>query len=435
MSLSTSEVNKLLPFQSDAVNAALLKKKMLINLPAGSGKTRVALEVAVQSDCKRVLVVCPAFLRLNWLYELKKWFPGVVLPDRILSKADAILASKRETTFSIVGYSFFQKKGNAEYLAKQLWDLVICDESHYLRKWESRRCKDVVLKIAKLAPRLLFLSATPLVSSAADLHPTFAVMEPGKWGKFYQFRERYCDRVRDIWTPGGWRYFGINPKHSSELKWKARKFVFTARKSEILKQLPEKRIIDVPLSVGKFKDFGDSVLTMLDKIIDGEGENDEIKTERERIGRAKVKSVLELIETFPKNVPVVIFAWHRSVVNTLFEKLYESNYKVKIIIGGMSEAERMSRIIQFTKGGFSKLVVSIAAGGLGLNLQRASIAVFAELPYSYAEFEQCSDRVHRIGSTKRVRIYKTVAVNSIDEHINSLIETKRLASEEAGVAT
>lgn len=427
---------ELLPFQSAAISTALLKKKMLINLPAGSGKTRIALEVAVQSRCDRILIVCPAFLRLNWSYEIKKWFPHRWSMFKLIAKLqDAKECRLYGGVFAVVGYSFFQKKGNAEYLAKQLWDLVICDESHYLRKWESQRCKGVVLKIAKPAPRLLFLSATPLVSSAADLHPTFAVMEPGKWGKFYQFRERYCEKVRDIFVPCGYRYFGINPKHSSELKWKARKFVFTARKSEILKQLPEKRIIDVPLSVGKFKDFGDSVLTMLDKIIDGEGENDEIKTERERIGRAKVKSVLELIETFPKNVPVVIFAWHRSVVNTLFEKLYESNYKVKIIIGGMSEAERMSRIIQFTKGGFSKLVVSIAAGGLGLNLQRASIAVFAELPYSYAEFEQCSDRVHRIGSTKRVRIYKTVAVNSIDEHINGIIETKRLASEEAGVAT
>lgn len=408
---------------------------MLINLPAGSGKSLIGLEVAIQADCKRVLIVCPAFLKLNWRYELKKWYPQKWLHTVVINNshtADGLKNSER--VFAIVGYPFFQKAGNAVFLASQKWDLIICDESHMLRKWGAIRCKEILFYLLKNRERILFLSATPLVSSAADLHPTYSVLQPGKWGKFGQFCNRYCDTVRDHFAPQGFRYVGIHPINGAELKARSKEFVFSAKKSEILSQLPSKRIVDVPLDLGKkFKKF-QSIKELLHSIIDGSIEDDEIKTERERIGKEKIKSVLDLLETFPADEPVIIFAWHRSVVEALACEIVKTE-KVAFLMGGMPESQRMAAVIDFTEGKINKLVVSIAAGGLGLNLQRASIAVFAELPYSHAEFEQASDRVHRLGSEKPVTIYKLIAVDSIDENINETMEGKRVSAEVAGVAT
>lgn len=434
---------KLLPFQLEAVSKAKTVKRMLINLPAGSGKTLVALNVAKENNCKRVLVVCPAFLKLNWQYELMKWYPEVWEPCIINTVKDTTkLLGDR--TFAIVGYSFFQTwkpKGNkskdvksTELISDKAWDLVICDESHYLRRWEANRCKEVILKVCKGRDRLLFLTATPLVSSAADLHPTASIMQPGEWKRFWEFQMRYCDRARDVFVPGGWRYFGVNPKYKLELKERLKAFTYSAKKERVLAELPPKRIIELPVHVGKCRKF-ESVEAMLSRIIESGIEEETVKTERESIGKKKIKHVLELLETFEPDEPVVIFAWHRSVVQELTTELSDAKEKVAMILGGMNETNRMEKVIDFTEGRINKLVVSIAAGGLGLNLQRASIGVFAELPYSHAEFMQASDRIHRIGSVKKVRIYKLIGVNSLDEHINKIMESKHAAAEEVGVCT
>jgi len=442
-------ISNRLPFQVGAKNTAIHKKKMLIKLPAGTGKTVIALDVAAETQCARVLVICPAFLKLNWMYELRKWYPDHWRTLVIESGEDAIAAKVHPNLFAVVGYPFFEeglpkrgrkKKTDAlkikrkkamQLLSQQEWDIVICDESHYLRKWESGRTRNVILKVARTRKRLLFLTATPLVTSAADLHPTYAVMQPGKWGSYADFKEKFCVKVPDVFDPSGFKYIGTNPANAGELKKRARDFVFSAKKKDVLKQLPEKRVITVPLNLGEFKKF-ENVAEMLDRL-GTEDEEEEVKTERERIGKAKIESVLELLETIPAKEQVVIFAHHRSVVKAITFKLKAEGHKTRAILGGMTEAKRMARVIAFTEGRIDRLVVSMAAGGLGLNLQTASIAVFAELPYSYAEFEQCSDRVHRIGSKKKVRIYKLVAVNSMDEDISRLIDTKEQATIAAGL--
>lgn len=426
-----------LDFQLKARNFCVAVMRSLLNLPAGSGKSLIALAAAQSIKAERVLVVCPPFLRINWIFEYKKWYPMLcwILATVIKTAADVERVREQESVLGIVGYSFFEKKDKAKALIKQDWDLIICDESQSLRKWESTRCKEVIRKLCKGKERLIFLSATPLVTSAADLHPTFSVMQPGQWGTNGAFKEMYCQQEYDHFAYNKKRYFGI--KNADRLKKKAKSFVYTAKKSVILSQLPSKQIIDLPVDVGRFKQFeSEDIEEYLDFLADeNSGEDTEIKTERERIGLAKVSSVLDLLDTIPKSEPVVIFAWHRKVLHALYAGIKERGFKPRVIIGGMSEAKRMQKVSDFIQGKFKRLIVSISAGGLGINLQKASIGIFGELPYSYADFSQCCDRIHRIGSKKAVRIYKIIAVGSLDEHINSMMIQKENAAEAAGVLT
>lgn len=440
----------LLPFQKGAVNFGLHTKKIALYLPAGAGKTLVALATAEAAKVKPVLIICPVFLRLHWMWEIQKWFPKSSVS--ILRGRDSVPFYKgRQPDFTIVGYTFFEsdgirnRKGKKEkknaskilnhvrLLALIPWKMVICDESQYLRRWESERCRQVVLHTCRKRERLIFMTATPLVTSAADLHPTFSIMQPGKWGSYSDFREEFAGKKPDVFSPNGVKYIGIEEGKGTELKKRGRDFIFTAKKKDILKQLPPVRVIDMPIDVGGGVEF-DNLMDMIDSIVDtGDDEGfDEVKTERERIGLLKMPDALELVDTFPKeDEAVVIFAWHQSVVKGLAEKL-----ECPMIIGGMSEKKRMQVVSDFKEGKTKRLVVSIEAGGTGLDgLQVASIAVFVELPYSWSAFEQACYRVHRIGSKKAVRIFKMIAIDTIDASINKAIETKRDAAEDAGVLT
>lgn len=414
----------LLKFQREAIAFYKEKRRVLINLPAGSGKSRIALECCSESGPS--LILCPTFLSLNWNAEILKWFPSASIEFGFAECAD----------FVIVGYSKFQSKKDWKKWGKPLmsvdWATIICDESQYLRRWEAERTKQILLKgIARGRRNIIFMTATPIVTSAADLHPIYSTCQPGKWESYGDFKEKFCDKEQDVFSTQGFKYVGTNEENAAELRKRRNNFVFHRKKSVVLAQLPDKRTISVPLDIGGGEHFED-ISDYIDRISedDATDDNDEIKTERERIGVEKIPHIIEFLDTLPADEQVVIFAHHRRVIKDLSRIL-----DCPMIIGGMDNEKRHRLVVGFQKKKFNRFVVSISAGGLGLNLQCASIAIFAEEPYSDAEFEQCSDRVHRLGSKKRVTIYDLYAVDTMDEDIRRHRKLKRKAAKLAGVKT
>src|SRR6476620_8340437 len=108
-----------LPFQLEAVDFCKKAKRTLVNLPAGAGKSLIALETV--KDLDRVLIVCPGFLRLNWWYEMQKWFPSNWHIETILySKEDALeILVVQSAVFAIAGYEYFQKSEHCKLIGRQ----------------------------------------------------------------------------------------------------------------------------------------------------------------------------------------------------------------------------------------------------------------------------------------------------------------------------
>lgn len=433
-----SDTIPFLPFQKECHDLAVDAKRYMINTPAGSGKSLISLAVAQTAKVSRLLVIPPAFLRINWAYEIDKWLPNE-WKDIFIVKTfeDVVKSTHLKSTACIVGYSFFQtqKPRVIKLLSRQRWDMVILDESQYLRIWTAKRTQNVILKTCRGRDRILCLSATPLVTSAADLHPTYSILKPGYFGTFGKFARRYCNIVSDHYSETGIRYVGIDREHAKELRQRSRSFIYSKKKSEILKELPPKQIIDVPLDIGGGKIKDENVKEMIYRMVHEKEEESEIKTERERVGLKKVKEILDFIETIPRNEPLVIFAYHRKVIKELYTGVKNLGFKPRVILGGMSEKKRMKKVKDFQDGKFKRFIVSISAGSKGLNLQVARYGICAELPYSWEEFSQCSDRIHRIGSTKRVIFYKMVAIDTIDTHFNKMISDKKGYAAYAGVLT
>ncbi|MBU2836554.1 DEAD/DEAH box helicase family protein [Acidithiobacillus thiooxidans] len=177
------------PYQAAGVEfiSTHAKNKAYIGDEMGLGKTITALAYAHQEQAYPALVVCPAVVVGNWKREAETWLPEnktvqVIKKgtDRIDPKADIVVAS-----YALAGKVAKDKR----------FELVICDEAHYLKNYQAKRTKEVVA-IAKAAPRRLMLSGTPVTNKPRDLFSQLEVLDitgsGNPMGNFFRFAERYC---------------------------------------------------------------------------------------------------------------------------------------------------------------------------------------------------------------------------------------------------
>lgn len=384
-------------YQEDSLNFILQRDRTLLADDTGLGKTLICIEAAKRLKLRRVLVICPAFLRENWRREVEKW-------------------KATHMEWDIVSYEGASKMDPP----KGMYDLMICDEAHYLKNWSANRTKNILLNIAPRIPKAIFSTATPYMRSAADLHPLFSVCEPGKWGKFGAFCDRYCLQVPDPYSPRKFRYVGFRKSTVEEVKRASSRFMIRHKKSDVLTELPEKIISMVPLEVdtSSLEDCNippEEVFKLLAAHIEPAGR---LSTAMRAIGLLKVPAVVEWAQNLGEQA--VIFAWHRDVLHELSDRLSDT----AMLIGDMPEKERYDVIDDFQAGKTKILLASIAAAGVGINLTAARIAAFIELPWNPASIKQCEDRLHRMGQLNAVNVYRFYAENTIDKYVLSTLSSK-----------
>ena len=405
---------KLYPFQVEAIKFLYRTKKALLALDMGLGKTCCCIKTAALVQAKKVLVVCPAFLIENWKREITKW------------------NREKGIDWKIVSYNFCADDNKLKELGNN-YDMLICDEAHYLRKWSAKRTKNIILKLALKIPRVIFATASPYITSAQDFHPIYSACQPGRWGKLKDFSEKFCLKKFNPWRgfKGSIDYVGVNPVNAQELKDRAKAFCAVLTKEEVLPDLPDKVVTEVPIQVAselQLESLGFSRSEASDMLLSGTL-TDELAANRRKLGLTKVSAAVEFSQNVG-NAQVVFFVWHRDVGQILRREINNYvPYAAQLIVGGMTNNERDSIIEHFSRGEVQFLIASIGACGVGVNLHAASIACFVEFPWSAAELEQCEDRLHRIGQKNCVNIYHLVAQNTLDDLSLDIISRKRSGAE------
>jgi SNF2 family DNA or RNA helicase len=381
----------------------------------GSGKTIQAIGVANLLDFKKILVVCPASLRLNWARELEKWHvhnPGISI---VLNGKIKI----QKNTSVVISYELAKKTKNLKF------DLIIVDETHYLKNHGTQRTKTVLGSVN--SPGLIhgaptiFLSGTPipngrpnelwplLYQSAPDI-----ISEMGLWS----FMKYFCELWGDEYSI---KTVGI--KHEKELYTRLRGSGFMLRrlKKDILKQLPPKRykMVTFPLNadtykvIEKEKDF-DS----LEIIKHGVPVGTALPEIRREMGVAKtpqaVSYISDMLEGGVKKI--VIFAYHQDVNELLFNQL--KKYDAVKVTGKTSTINRQKYVDRFQNDDNCRVFVgNLQAAGTGFTLTAAHNVVFVEPSWVPGENDQCADRCHRIGQDHKVLIHYLVVEKSLDADI------------------
>jgi SWI/SNF-related matrix-associated actin-dependent regulator 1 of chromatin subfamily A len=428
------------PFQLEGIRFALDHPGTLLADEQGVGKTIQAIGlINVDSTLHKILVVCPASMRLIWKRELEKWLVrplsiGVVgvdptEPERLFHQSDIL----------IINYDRLHRARKT--LESIPYDLAILDECHFARSPQTKRTKAAT---GIKARRKLALSGTPILNRPIELLPVLSWLDPGQWppNTWHQYALRYCGA---FWDGFAWDSSGAT--NLKELANRLRSTIMIRRtKAEVLPELPPKLRTIIELSpTTEMRALVERELDAFKKIIGSRNGDpfgvgardlkvnydaidwDNLSIARHQTALAKVplvaQFVTEVLEGGSKKI--VVFAHHRDVVTRLESAL--SKYHPVRLVGGMSPREKQASIDSFQLDPSCRAFIgNIQAAGVGITLAPASShVVFAELSWVPAELSQCEDRLHRVGTVDSVLVQHLVLAGSLDAKMAKVLLKKQ----------
>lgn len=455
-----------LPYQRAGIAYGLSREAVLFGDEPGLGKTIQAIGVInADASLRRVLVICPASLKLNWQRELRRWL------TRPLSCGIATGPSWPATEIVIANYEILEK--HAAQLRALEWDLLVVDEAHFCKNPKAKRTQLVVghkaRKPAESIPglrarRRLFLTGTPVPARPIELWPMLSYLDPSGLGaNFFAFAKRYCDAKQvEAGRKLVWDFSGAS--NLDELQERLRSRLMVRRlKAEVLKDLPAKRrqVIEIPANgasalVARERELHDNLRAKQEALRDAaerameaddaaayakaseqlaEAERalfTEISKLRHETAMAKAPHVVEHVRALLEGgvEKLLVFAHHRDVVALLCEEL--APFGVVKLQGGDSAAEKDAAVQAFQGDPKTRVFVgAIMAAGVGLTLTAASNVVFAELDWTPANVSQAEDRAHRIGQRESILVQHLVFEGSLDARMVELIVAKQATADAA----
>jgi len=455
-----------LPFQRAGIAFAAKRAGTLIGDEMGLGKTIQALGVINLQKSARVLVICPAFLRLNWAREAERWLIDERAIMVVDPKVKAFEAPPADVpSLVIIGYEGATKHASALQSIK--WDLLVVDESHRLKNGKAKRTQAIFGFWSKTdrrwvdgirADRRLCLTGTPILNRPSELWTSLKALDPQVWRSKSYFERRYCDAHQTRW---GWDNTGAT--NLEELNEKLRTTVLVRRlKSEVLTELPAKRrqVVRLPANgasravkaEASAYEKHEAMLAELRAAVElakasddpgayeaavkalGEGAKvafADISRVRHETAVAKVPHVVahleDVLETGHK---VVLFGHHKDVLAAIADSLPENSWET--ITGDVAMDDRDERVARFQTDDECQIILgTIGAMGVGLTLTAASHVIFAELDWVPGNVTQAEDRCHRIGQTEPVLVQHIVLEGSLDARMADTIVDKQQVQDAA----
>ena len=437
-----------------------------------------------------VLVACPASLVFNWADEFARFAPDVPVcalegsrahreallfratqgidEGRVLGCGDDAGEDARTTGERIAGASsadvpcvivasYDRVRIDGAQLARVEWGLVVLDEAQYIKNHATKTTRAV----KRLRSRLRFaLTGTPVENRLSELWSIFDFLMPGFLGSYERFRERYELGI-----------IGEDEEAAARLRALIEPFVLRRRKADVLTDLPAKleSIRYVPLGreqrrlydgaeqrlredLNAQKRQNASRANRRGHIPDAEKSAVEVLAELTRLrqialdpalvfenykgGAEKLGAIMELVdEAMEAGRKVLVFSQFTSYLDVLSAELDRRGIGHFAITGATPKRERVRLVNEFNANETPVFLVSLKAGGTGLNLTGASVVVHADPWWNAAATDQATDRAHRIGQNREVDVYKVVAKGTIEERIVALQQAKRDLADSVIAAT
>ncbi|MBQ6686288.1 MAG: DEAD/DEAH box helicase, partial [Firmicutes bacterium] len=385
------------------------------------------------------LVTCPASLVWNWARELERFSPGLkavtltgsaAIRKKQLAELQALSPEEQRRCVVITSYDLLKR--DLESYSSLYFQYHVIDEAQYIKNFATKNAKAV----NALHSGVRFaLTGTPIENRLSDLWSIFHFLMPGYLGNYQQFKHQYERPIvedKDETT--------IQLLHAQ-----VRPFILRRLKQNVLKELPEKveSVVYVPLEGEQQKlymaNLAKAKLEVGNAIAEGGFETKQLEilallTRLRQIcchpalcyedytGRsAKLETCMELIrEAITAGHRILLFSQFTSMLSLIETELRAEGINYYLLTGQTPKATRQNLVTSFNEGTTPVFLISLKAGGTGLNLTSADVVIHFDPWWNIAAQNQATDRAHRIGQRHSVQVYKLVADGTIEDKILNL---------------
>lgn len=401
----------------------------------GLGKTVQTLGVLVDRAADGpALVIAPTSVGDNWVRETERFAPELNPMLYREGNRQQVIDSADAGDLVIVSYQLVQR--DAKRFASRHWNTLVLDEAQFIKNAQtktSRAIRDLQ------ADWRIALSGTPLENHLGELWSLLRTISPGLLGSWDRFRNRFADPIE--------RH--KDPERRESLARLVRPFILRRTKEKVLSELPARTEITLhaqlsPEERGRYDDARVAALAELS----GAGETKPGEHRMRTLawltklrqlachprlvdrmwdkGSAKLNLLSSLVDELRDGEHrALIFSQFVKHLGLIRELLDERGIKYQYLDGATPAKERQRRVDAFQDGDGELFLISLKAGGTGLNLTAADYVIHLDPWWNPAVEDQATDRAHRIGQERPVTVYRLVASGTIEEQILEMHADKR----------
>jgi len=404
----------------------------------GLGKTLQALALILsRAPGGPTLVVAPTSVATNWMAEAERFAP--TLNIKLFGAGDRQAMLKEAGPFDVIVASYGLLQLEAEHFAKQRWHTIVLDEAQAIKNAHTRRSQAVM---ALRGDFRMVATGTPLENHLGELWNLFRFINPGLLGTSDQFNLRFAGPIEKAQDKRA------ELAARTRLRRLTQPFILRRTKAQVLSELPPRTeiVLPVELSSEELALYESLRREALDRLATLEAPQSQkqiqILAEMMKLRRACCNPVLvapdsgirsSKLETFARLADELLENRHKALVFSQFvdhlslirAHLDEKGIRYQYLDGSTPMQERKRRVDAFQAGDGDLFLISLKAGGVGINLTAADYVIHMDPWWNPAVEDQASDRAHRMGQQRPVTIYRLVARHTIEEGIVDLHRHKR----------
>jgi SNF2 family DNA or RNA helicase len=402
----------------------------------GLGKTLQTLAVMLMVATEGpILAIAPTSVCMNWISEAQRFAPTLNPIQFGSGKRQVVLDELKSFDLVVCSYGLLQQEEVADMLANVDWKMIVLDEAQSIKNFATKRSQAAMNLKSDFK---LLTTGTPIENHLGELWNLFRFINPGLLGSLDHFNQKYANAIER----------GHDKIARDRLRKLIQPFILRRTKNQVLQELPSRTEItlQVELSQQEMVFYEALRREAIAKIEESEAQagqkhlqvlaeimklrraccNTQLVKPEIALPSAKLQMFDEVLtELLDNNHKALVFSQFVDHLGFIRTYLEENNITYQYLDGSTLIKDRKKRVDAFQAGEGDVFLISLKAGGTGLNLTAADYVIHMDPWWNPAVEDQASDRAHRMGQQRPVTIYRIVAKNTIEEKIVQLHQQKR----------